>query len=242
VASGVHVTPSATWRPASAWYLAAVSDTPPPQSPLQPLDADVMASLAGAAATGDEAALERLLWHHHGRLLGFIRRKVGVDWQGKIEPEDVLQEAYVKIFLAVADFTYAGEDSFYRWATRILDHTFIDHVRHLRRAKRDATREVRAGSDSRHGVLLDEVLRESLTPSRLMRREDAVAAMMACIAKLPPDYREVVRRLHLDEESLDVVAAEMGRSEDAVRRLAGRAIEQLGRCLGHASAYLSLDH
>ena len=36
-------------------------------------------------------------------------------------------------FKAIGGFASDGPDSFYRWATRILDHTFIDHVRALRR-------------------------------------------------------------------------------------------------------------
>jgi RNA polymerase sigma factor (sigma-70 family) len=89
-------------------------------------------------------------------------------------------------------------------------------------------------------MLLDHVLRDSLTPSRVMRREDAVAAMMACIARLPEDYRQVIQRMYLEEKPLKEIAADMGRSEDALRRLAGRAVEQLGRCMGRASRYLSL--
>jgi RNA polymerase sigma-70 factor (ECF subfamily) len=212
-------------------------DSPQPHS----LDAAAIEALCQSASGGDAEALEQLLWHHNARLLGFVRRKIGVDWQGKIDAEDVLQEAFVKIFAAAKDFTYAGEDSFYRWASRIVDHTFIDQVRHQRRQKRDATREVALSSGSRHGMLLDHVLRDSLTPSRVMRREDAVAAMMACIARLPEDYRLVIQRMYLEEEPLKQIAADMGRSEDALRRLAGRAVEQLGQCMGRASRYLSLD-
>jgi RNA polymerase sigma-70 factor, ECF subfamily len=195
------------------------------------------------AAGGDEMALEQLLWLHQARLLGFLRRKVGVDWQGKIEAEDVLQEGYVEICAAMKKFTWTGEDSFYRWATRILDRTFIDRVRSLRRKKRDVIRETSAGEiggESRRHSLLQQVLRDTATPSRIMRREDAIAAMTACIAKLPEDYRIVVQRLYLDEESLKTIAADLGRTEDAVRRLAGRAVEQLHECMGRATRYLSM--
>lgn len=174
--------------------------------------------------------------------MGFAMRKIGVDWQGKIDPEDILQEAYISIFAGISSFEYRGEESFYHWASRIIDHRFLDQVRSLRRKKRDASRELATGSggdNSRYHQLLDRVSAETTTPSRVMRREDAVAAMLMCIAKLPEDYRKAVQRLYLEEAAVSEVAGELGRSEDAVRRLAGRAIEQLARNMGHASRFLS---
>jgi RNA polymerase sigma-70 factor (ECF subfamily) len=193
------------------------------------------------AVAGEQSALEKLLWAHHARLLGFARRKIGVDWQGKIDPEDILQEAYIDIFSTIGDFSYRGEDSFYRWATRIVDHRFIDHARRWRRRKRDVSREVRAAGSagSPHQSLLERCLRDTGTPSVTLRQEDALSALMACLARLPDDYRLVVQRLYLQQEPLSAVAAELNRSEDAVRRLAGRALERLARCLGRASRYLS---
>lgn len=193
------------------------------------------------AANGDTAALERLLWAHRGRLAGFCRRKIGTDWQGRIDVDDLLQDSLVDIFKDIGGFAWQGEDSFYRWAARIIEHKFIDRVRALRRKKRDAAREVAAPnqSTSRHESLFDRCFRETMTPSRIMRREDAVSALMTCIAKLPEDYRLVVRRYHLNEEPLSVIAADLGRSEDAVRRLASRALERLAACLHKASRYLS---
>ncbi len=206
-------------------------------------DGEEIGALCRSAAAGETAALERLLLCHYPRLIGFARRKIGVDWQGKLEAEDVLQEGYVEIFANITTFVFEGEDSFYRWATRIIDHTFIDRVRSLRRQKRDVAREAALGSgegSSRRLLLLDQVMRDSVTASRIMRREDALAAMMACIAKLPEDYRIVVQRVYLGEEPIKAVAADMGRTEDAVRRLAGRAVNQLNECLGNASRYLSM--
>jgi DNA-directed RNA polymerase specialized sigma24 family protein len=63
--------------------------------------------------------------------------------------------------------------------------------------------------------------------------------MMMCMAKLPDDYRDVVQRVYLDEQPIAEVARELGRTEDAVRRLAGRAVERLAASMGEASRYLS---
>ncbi|MBN2448299.1 MAG: sigma-70 family RNA polymerase sigma factor [Phycisphaerae bacterium] len=202
---------------------------------------ETIANWCRAAAAGDDDALEHLLWTHQRRLLGFARRKIGVDWQGKIDADDILQEAYIEIARTIANFEPRGPDSFYHWATRIISNRFIDQVRHWRREKRDATREItaRAGSTEAQNSLLARCMAKIPSPSGVMRHEDALAAMQTCIARLPDDYRVVIQRLYINQEPLRDVAAQLDRSEDAVRRLGTRAVERLTHCLGRASRYFS---
>lgn len=204
-------------------------------------DAAEIEKLCRAAADGNAQALERLLWRYHERLLSFARRKVGVDWNGKIDAEDVLQEAYVEAFRSIAGFESRGDDAFYQWMVRIVEHRFLDHVRRWRRKKRDAAREVQPRASQDRATALAGLLATLNTPSVALRREDAVAAMMSCIARLPDDYRVAIHRLYLLQEPLAAVATDWGRSEDALRRLASRAVEKLQQCMGRASNYLSLD-
>lgn len=191
------------------------------------------------AVAGDAEAIERLLWFYHDRLLEYARRKVGPDWHGKIEAEDVLQEAYVDAFAGIGKFEFRGEDSFYHWLTNVIERRFIDHVRRIRAAKRDVSREVRPPASSTYASLMQQCLADSTTPSRFLRQEEAISAMMTCLAGLPDDYREVVQRVHLRQEPIAAVAADLGRTEDAVRRLAGRALERLREGLLRASQFQS---
>lgn len=204
-------------------------------------DAQEIEKLCRAAADGDAQALERLLWRCHERLLSCARRKVGVDWHGKIDAEDVLQEAYVEAFRSIAGFEPRGDDAFYRWMVRIVEHRFLDHVRRWRRKKRDAAREAQPRASRDRATALAGLLATLTTPSVALRREDAVAALMSCIARLPDDYRLAIHRLYLLQDPLSAVAADWGRTDDAVRRLASRAVEKLQQCMGRASKYLSLD-
>jgi len=190
-------------------------------------------TLCRQASAGDESALERLLKLHHGRLIGFIERKTGSEWQGKIEADDVLQDVYIAVHEGIRNFAYKNEDSFYRWATFLAERAFINRVRLLRRRKRDVSREVTAGgaSVSRHQSFLQRVAVDSATPSRVAHQAEAVSALMSAIARLPPDYRTVIQRVYLNEEAISTVAADMQRSEDAVRRMGSRALERLRAAL-----------
>jgi RNA polymerase sigma-70 factor (ECF subfamily) len=199
-------------------------------------------TLCRRAAGGDADALSRLLYAQHAALLGFARRKIGPEWRGKIEPEDLLQEAFVQVFTHVAGFSYSGEGSFYRWAARIISNLYVDHARRWRAGKREASRERRPGADrsTSYANLLTRCLpADEDTPSKHVQFEDAVSFLMHCIARLPEEHRVAVQRLYLRDEPLSDVAAALSRSEDATRRLAGRAIERLRRCLGRASRYFS---
>jgi len=205
-----------------------------PSSANPPTD-DEIRSWCAQAAGGDLDAAERLLWAHHGRLLGTARRKIGVDWQGKIEAEDLLQEAYIDILRQIHGFEARDGESFYRWAARIIDHKFIDQVRRFRRAKRDARREIAGSRQS----LLDHVMAGDRRPSQTLRRQDAEGALMSCLARLPEESRAIVTRRFLEQEEFASIAADLGKSEDAVRRACSRAVDRLRDCMGRASRYLS---
>lgn len=196
-----------------------------------------------AAGTGPaaEEAVEELLYLHHARFFGFAKRKLGVDFAGKLEPDDLLQEAYAEVFRDIGKFEQRGDEAFYSWVTRIIEQRFIDGVRALRRKKRDVGREEASGEggEDRSWSLCQQLTSGGPTASRVARREDAIAAMMACIARLGPDDRLVIDRIYLRGEHPARVGEEIGRSDDAVRRLAGRAMERLGELMGRASRYLS---
>ncbi len=195
-------------------------------------------TLCREAAAGSTEALTRLLGLYHARLLEHTDHKVGRDWRGKIDPEDVLQEAYFEIFSGIGSFQYKGTDSFYHWAAQIVDRRYVDQIRRHRAAKRDVTREVAAPlpdpNRSTYCGLLEQCLRDSRTPSRMMRAAEAVSQAMSGLARMLEDYREVLRRAYLKGESFHAIAADMGRTEDAIRRFAGRALDRLRQSLEDA--------
>ena len=197
-----------------------------------------LAELCQAAAQGEATAIERLIAIHHARFLGLARRKLGVEWQGRIEPEDLLQEAYVDAFVCAATLTYTDDDSFYRWASRIIEHKFIDHLRRWRTAKRDTRREARAGG-STYALLLEQAPGAAPTPSRVLRREEMAGAALAILAQLPADARAAVARHYLHGAPLATVASELGRSPEAVRKLVARALKRLRARLADISLQLS---
>ena len=70
--------------------------------------------------------------------------------------------------------------------------------------------------------------------SHAVRREQAVLLADA-LARLPADYREVFILRNLEQVSVDEIAARMGRSPNAVRKLWGRAMVALKQAMEGSS-------
>ncbi|MDX2197374.1 MAG: RNA polymerase sigma factor [Phycisphaerae bacterium] len=210
-----------------------MSDATPPQP-------TPVAALCIAASSGDADALEALLAMHHARMMGLARRKIGLEWRERIDAEDLLQEAYIDAFSHVAGFEARDEDSFYRWLARIVETRFLDHVRHWTRAKRDVSRVAgKGGTDSMYDAVLEQCRPDEKTPSSFLRKDEAVGALMSCIARLPEEQRAVVQACLIEQRSYEEVGAEIGKTGEAVRRQCARAIEKLRECLGRAALSLS---
>ncbi len=190
-------------------------------------DAAIRTWLAQAAA-GDPLAVQKLILIHHGRLRAAAIRRMGAELHGKIEPEDLLQQVYVDVVRRIAEFEYRGPDSFHRWLRSILEAKLIDFHRHYHAAARDLAREVAPGDvPSRYETLATHAAIDSVTPSRVVRREEAESLLMAALAGLSDDHRRVLELRYLKGQRLADVATIMGRSPAAVQMLCARAMRQL---------------
>ncbi len=148
----------------------------------------------------------------------------------KLEPEDILQQVYLEVFRQIDRFEYRGPDSFLNWVLTILENKLIDARRALHCQARDVDREVPAqagGGTESYWDLLDQLYADSATPSRAVRREEAVGALLACIARLSDSHQKVIRLRFLEGRSLDEVADRLGKTRGAVVALTRRALEAL---------------
>ena len=174
---------------------------------------------------GDTAAAQALFDRHARSLRAQVRRKLPNELRAKVGDSDVIQEAYLAAFLQLPQFENRGDGSFARWVRGILAHKLLDEVRrHADAQKRAARRETRIRTrDERPGLAARED-----SPSADMIREERSAALRAERARLPDDYRTILRLVHDEGLSLADAGARMGRSADAVRKLYGRALAVLG--------------
>ncbi len=195
---------------------------------------DLTANWISAAQNGDELALAKLLAAHHPRLRARAEARMDAPLKARLGPDDLLQEVYLQVFRQIGGFENRGPAAFLNWLYTILDHKLIDARRAGHRQARDVDRERQAtptASADSYWSLFGQLQAESGTPSRVVRRDEAVGALLTCLARLSETHRDVIQLRFLEGRPLAEVAACLGKSEDAVVALSQRALKALRAAL-----------
>jgi RNA polymerase sigma-70 factor (ECF subfamily) len=182
-----------------------------------------------AAQGGDRLALAKLLTTYHWRFRRRAETRMDAALKVKTGPDDILQEVYLEVAGQIARFEDRGPGSFLNWVYTILDRKIAGTRRAAHGQLRDIGREVPAGAvgaDSYWG-LLDQLRADSGTPSRVVRREEALGALISCIEGLSDAHRRVIQLRFLEGLPVDEVAARLGKSKTAIVALTKRALEAL---------------
>lgn len=186
------------------------------------------------AREGNQAAVSMLLAAYHVQLKACANARMGQVLRSRMEPEDVLQQVYLEVLRQIDQFEGRDPETFVNWVLTILDHRIINIGKALQRQKRDVAREIRPTSPgSRESCfnLLDRLYGHSGTPSRVVRRDEAVGALLASLSRLSEAHRQVIQLRYLQGRSVREVATLVGKSEAAVVALTRRALDAMRQCM-----------
>lgn len=176
--------------------------------------------LLAQAKAGLPEALNQLYERCAGRLLAFIRLRLGRDLRSRLESRDILQATLLKSLEHVADLKANETRSVMAWLARIAEHEIRDCADFHHRQRRDAAREM---------VLEDEAPLPALTRSALSRviLGEQAERLEAALESLSPEYREVILLRKFEELSFAEIGGRLAKSEDACRMLLARAMTAL---------------
>lgn len=193
------------------------------------------------ACAGDEDALQRLLVHYHAALRHAVHAATTPELRVRIDSDDVLQQAYISAFEALPRARFDGPAAFYAWLETIALSRLKDQQRALRRQKRNIKREVSndAQPDTSYPGLVSRLADSIGTPSQFVARDEAIAAVMSCLARLGADQREVVRLRFLEGQPVAEVARRLGKTEAAVHMLCHRGLKALRERMVSISSFLT---
>lgn len=186
------------------------------------------------ARGGDQTALGELLELYRPYLTLLARLEVGRRLQGKADPTDVVQEAYLEAARHFPVFRGESEPELAAWLRQILATSLARLVRRYYGTQaRDVRLERGLAEDldrSSAAVPVGLVASQSSPSQRAARREQAVILAEA-LEKISPDYREVLVLRHLEGLTFPEIAERMGRTVDSVEKLWVRALPKLRQAL-----------
>ena len=185
-----------------------------------------------AARSGGPEELGRLLESYRPYLRLLARVRIGDRLRAKLDPEDVVQEAFLRAHRSFDQFRGNSEPELLAWLRRILATELANQFRHyLGTDRRDLRleREVGEALDRTSTALDRAFIAPGSTPSQRVERGERLARLAEALDKLPEDYREVIVLRQFENLGFPDVADRMSRSLDSVKNLWARALGKLRR-------------
>ena len=182
--------------------------------------------------SGREQAVAELFGHYRGKLQRMIAFRLDRRIVGKVDGDDILQDAYLETVRRIQDYLDRPTVPFFVWLRQITQQILADtHRRYLSTQRRDAHREVvldAGGSPDTSSSGLIAQLADSLTsPSQCAVREETVAELRDALDRLAATDREVLVLRHLEELTNQEVALVLGIDRFAASKRYLRALERL---------------
>lgn len=182
--------------------------------------------------TQGEVAVAQLFDRYRPKLARMVVLRLDARMAGKVDVEDVLQDAFVQAARRIDDFIQRPTVPFFVWLRQLTSQTLIDvHRRYLGAKMRDVGREVsldRWGADSSSSSCLVGQLADSLTsPSQFAVRNELVDQLRVALQNMEDMDREVLILRHLEQLSNNEVAEILGIDKYAASKRYLRALERL---------------
>ena len=197
---------------------------------------DVSPDLINRILAGDREALAELFSQYRPRLLRLVNLRLHPKLRGRIDPEDVLQEAWLKAVDRMSYFLRDASHSTFIWFRLITTQTLIEmHRRHLGAGKRDAAREVSIhggwDADSTASSLSFSLQGRLTSPSSAVRKDELAQQIDLVLQGMDAVDREVLALRHFEELTNREVSLVLNMSEQATSARYLRALTRLKRLL-----------
>lgn len=188
------------------------------------------------AGAGDAAGLDGLLERSRPRLRRMIKLRLDRRLQGRIDPSDVIQEAYLDVSRKLAE--YLGDPSmpFFLWLRLLTGQKLaLVHRQHLGVQARDAGREVSfhcgALPAATSAALAAQLIGRRTTPSQAAARAELKIRLQEALNSMDELDREVLALRHFEHLTNAEAARVLGIAETAACNRYVRALERLKKIL-----------
>jgi RNA polymerase sigma-70 factor (ECF subfamily) len=194
------------------------------------------------AQGGEVAALGELFVRYRDRLRQMIRLRLDRRLYGRIDPSDVLQEAYVDASRRFPEYNADPAVPFYLWLRSLTGQRLITlHRQHLGAQMRDAGQEVslyRGALPQASSVSLAHHLLGRLTsPTQAAVKAEMQLRLQEALNAMDPLDREVLVLRHFEELTNNETAEVLGLGKSAASKRYIRALERLREVLENTPGF-----
>lgn len=159
--------------------------------------------------SGDETAYQELYNRTYQRNR-YVALKIV---HSESEADDVLQDAYLKVYTKINQYVYTGESSFASWTSKIVNNTAINHLR----GKQPMLFSEMETDDGEEFQLELEDNNVELQPEFSYDKKETANLVREIVDTLPDDQRASVMMFYFEEMSVKDIAAECECSENTVK-------------------------
>jgi RNA polymerase sigma-70 factor (ECF subfamily) len=191
-----------------------------------------LVQLVQQAVAGDQQALSAVFDHYRERLWQMVRIRLDRRVQGRVDPSDVLQEAFVDVLRRIGEYPAGGDFPFFLWLRQLVAQRLIDvHRHHLGAKMRDAALEVSIHNggppQATSASLAAQLLGRWTTASRHLERAEVQLAVQAALETLDPLDREILALRHFETLTNSECAQVLGLSKSAASKRYVRALTRI---------------
>jgi RNA polymerase sigma-70 factor (ECF subfamily) len=189
-------------------------------------------SLLSTAARGETAARDELLGLYRPYLRLAVGDRLPKLIQKRMDASDIVQQTLVDAVRGLPEFRGRSEPEFTAWMMKLLERNLLQCMRNHTLGKRDVRLEHNWTDASGSAVMTWKALadEESSPMSRVFRGEAALH-LAAALEKLPADQRTALELRYIEQQTLQAIADQMGRTLSSVVVLIRHGVESLHEML-----------
>ena len=187
--------------------------------------------LVNRVVSGDKEALAELFSVYRPRLWRMVNFRLHPRLHGRVDPDDVLQDAWLMAVDRMSYFMRDASHSSFIWFRMIVNQALVEtHRHHLGAEKRNAARDVPVyggwATGSTSSSMAFHLSGNITSPSSAMNRAELAKQLDTILQGMNEVDREVLALRHFEELSNSETARVLNMSEQAA---SGRYIRALGR-------------
>jgi RNA polymerase sigma-70 factor (ECF subfamily) len=185
---------------------------------------------------GDPKALGEVWGRYRERLRRLVRLRLDRRLQGRVDPSDVLQEAFLDFQARTRDYVQKPDMPFFLWLRFLTGQRLqLIHRHHLGTQMRDAGREVSlqrgAMPQATSLSLAAQLLGRFTSVTQAVQRAEMQMILQEAINAMDPLDREILALRHFEELSNEETAQVLGIKPSAASSRHVRALKRLRESL-----------